>query len=698
MNRRIALISEHASPLATLGGVDMGGQNVYVAQVAKALAAQGYQVDVFTRRDNPELEEVYVWENGIRIIHVPAGPAKYVPKEALLPYMKRFTRFMINFIQRNGSYDLIHANFWMSGLVATAIKRELNIPFAITFHALGRVRRVYQGKNDGFPDVRFEIEDRVIAAADRIIAECPQDKEDLTHLYQAHSKQVAIVPAGFDPREMCPVPKAVARKALDLPEDEHIILQLGRIVPRKGIDTVIYALSRLVHDHGVAARLLIVGGDADNANPETNPEMARLMKIAKTEKVLDKVTFAGRRQRDVLKSYYSAADVFVSTPWYEPFGITPLEAMACGTPVIGAAVGGIKYTVADGKTGFLVPPKDPDALAARLADLFQDPALLKRFSKNAIARVQKYFTWERVAEMLAEVFEQVIQETHIEAAGEMESARREQLVDNGFAGLTEALHQTQRLLSRSILDFGESLTETLRRGNKILVAGNGGSSADAQHFAAELTGRFKIPHRKALPAIALNADPVYLTAWANDFSYDSVFSRLVEGYGQPGDALILISTSGKSKNLVEACKTAQRGGITVLSLLGKDGGDLVSMADQAIVIPAMETARIQEIHMLILHLACEMIELGLFSEKKPNKSKKIKTTKTARHEDNQPVPYLPKETSEIRTIFKAPVMRKVPEVNQDSIAEIVSKNELELFSKYVGTKANGKEKGHGKLS
>ena len=694
MIRRIALISEHASPLATLGGVDMGGQNVYVAQVAKTLAAMGYQVDVFTRRDNPDIEEVYTWENGVRIINVPAGPAKNVPKESLLPYMKRFTRYMINFIQRNGSYDLIHANFWMSGLVATEIKRELNIPFVITFHALGRVRRVYQGKNDGFPDARFEIEDRVIAAADRIIAECPQDKEDLTHLYQAKPKQVSIVPAGFNPQEMSPVPKSAARKELGLPDDEHIILQLGRMVPRKGIDTVIYALSRLIHDHGVDAHLYIVGGESDEATPETNPEMARLTKIAKTERVLDKVTFVGRRQREVLKYYYSAADVFVSTPWYEPFGITPLESMACGTPVVGAAVGGIKYTVADGKTGFLVPPKDPDALAARLSDLFQNPDMLRRFGKNAIARVQKLFTWDRVAEMLSEVFEEVIRETHIDSAGGVEIARREQLVDTGFSGVLDAINQTQRLLSRSILEFGDVLTETLRRGNKILAAGNGGSSADAQHFAAELTGRFKIPHRKALPAIALNADPVYLTAWANDFSYDSVFSRLVEAYGQPGDALILISTSGKSRNLIEACKTARRAGITVLALLGRDGGDLVSMADQVIVIPAAETTHIQEVHMLILHLACELIELGLFSENKVGKAKKAKRTKAVQPDAGQPQPFTEKDAVEPQPGFKETAARKTPMMTPNKIFEKVSQNELEPFPKYINVQANGKDHGH----
>ncbi len=411
MSKKIALISEHASPLATLGGVDNGGQNVYVAHIAKNLAALGYRVDVFTRRDDPELEEVYEWEPGIRIIHVPAGPPRELNKEKLLPYMKAFTRFMIDFIQREGGYDLMHANFWMSGLVATAIKQELGIPFVITFHALGRVRRIYQGKNDNFPDTRFEIEDSTVAAADRIIAECPQDKEDLTHLYQADPDRVTIVPAGFDPQEMQPVDQAAARKQLGLPENERIILQLGRVVPRKGIDTVIHGLARLVHDHGIDACLLVVGGESEDPDPAVTPDLARLIKIARKEKVASRVTFVGRRQRDMLKYYYSAADVFVSTPWYEPFGITPLESMACGTPVIGSNVGGIKYSVADGKTGYLVPPNDPEMLAARLAEMFHDPELLKRLRRNAIRRVKKYFTWEKVAQQLAGVYESVLSET-----------------------------------------------------------------------------------------------------------------------------------------------------------------------------------------------------------------------------------------------------------------------------------------------
>ncbi|MGI8549258.1 MAG: glycosyltransferase, partial [Dehalococcoidia bacterium] len=259
MTKRIVLISEHASPLSLLGGADSGGQNVYVGQLARHLAAAGYEVDIFTRRDHTSLPEIAEWVSGARIIHVPAGPPARIPKEDLLPYMDEFTAYVVKFWKRQRHhYDLIRANFWMSALVAAEVKRGLGIPFVVTFHALGRVRRARQGEADRFPEARFALEDRVIAEADHLIA-----------------------------------------------------------------------------------------------------ENACLQAIAREENVESDGIFAGRRGRDVLKYYYSAANIFVMTPWYEPFGVTPLEAMACGTPVIGANVGGIKFTVRDGETGYLVPPQDP---------------------------------------------------------------------------------------------------------------------------------------------------------------------------------------------------------------------------------------------------------------------------------------------------------------------------------------------------
>ncbi len=211
----IALISEHASPLGMLGGADSGGQNVYVGQVARNLASLGHSVDVFTRRDDPRLPEVAEWLDGVRLIHVPAGPPVCVRKEDLLPFMGEFSEYAIRFAEsRPMSYDIVHANFWMSGLVAADLKRTLGIPFVITFHALGRVRRLHQGAADQFPDARFPIEDRIIEETDRIIAECPQDEEDFLNLYNADPRKITVVPCGFDPSEFGPMSKALARTVL----------------------------------------------------------------------------------------------------------------------------------------------------------------------------------------------------------------------------------------------------------------------------------------------------------------------------------------------------------------------------------------------------------------------------------------------------------------------------------------------------
>jgi glycosyltransferase involved in cell wall biosynthesis len=180
------------------------------------------------------------------------------------------------------------------------------------------------------------------------------------------------------------------------------------MVPRKGVDNVIRGLARLRRDHSIAARLLIVGGECETPDPAITPEIGRLRAIADEEAVVDAVTFVGSRGRSALCSYYSAADVFVTTPWYEPFGITPVEAAACGTPVVGAAVGGIKTTVVDGETGYLVPPRDPDALADRLARLFRNPDLLRRFGRQAVRRAGASFTWEHVAREIAGVYTEVL--------------------------------------------------------------------------------------------------------------------------------------------------------------------------------------------------------------------------------------------------------------------------------------------------
>jgi D-inositol-3-phosphate glycosyltransferase len=401
---RIAFISEHASPLANLGGVDTGGQNVYVAQLARHLATQGYQVDVYTRRDNEAQAEVVNWLPGVRVIHVTAGPATVIIKEDLLQYIEEFKDNMVDFIiNEHLHYSLIHANFFMSAQVAMGIKQQLDIPFVVTFHALGHVRRIHQAENDKFPVERLLIEEMAVKQADHIIAECPQDREDLINYYHAPASKISIVPCGFSDAEFYPIDKIAARKIVGLPVNEHIILQLGRMVPRKGVDNVIKALSHL-KDTNKPVKLVIVGGECEKLEEESCPEFARLLKVARENKVVDSIIFAGRKNRDQLKFYYAAADLFITTPWYEPFGITPLEAMACGTPVIGSNVGGIKYSVADHETGWLVPPDNAAALGKKISQVIDNPSLLHRVSENAINRVNTYFTWFKVASQVNKLY------------------------------------------------------------------------------------------------------------------------------------------------------------------------------------------------------------------------------------------------------------------------------------------------------
>ncbi|SOZ60817.1 putative Glycosyl transferase, group 1 [Cupriavidus taiwanensis] len=406
--RKIALISEHASPLASVGSTDCGGQNIYVAHLARQLGSRGYQVDVFTRRDKALLPEVVAFAPNVRVIHVTAGPPVQIPKEQLLPYMEDFGAFLAEFVRRDATgYDVLHANFFMSGLAALRARHTLGIPLVMTFHALGKVRRLHQGSTDGFPDERFGIEDTLVREADCVVAECPQDLDDLVSLYSADPARVQTVPCGFDAAEFAPVPRDAARRALGWPLDGFRVLQLGRLVPRKGIDNVIRALGCLRRDTGLDATLYVVGGNAEQPSVQATPEIGRLQDVASAEGVAERVVFTGRRGRDTLRLFYSAADVFVTTPWYEPFGITPVEAMACGAPVIGADVGGIRSTVVDGHTGFLVPPKAPAALAARLAQLAANPALARQLGEAGRRRAQAHFTWAGVARQMEAVYARV---------------------------------------------------------------------------------------------------------------------------------------------------------------------------------------------------------------------------------------------------------------------------------------------------
>lgn len=405
---RIAFISEHASPLASPGSIDAGGQNVYVRELALELAKLGFSIDIFTRRDSDTDPEIIELAPDIRVIHVKAGPAMYIPKEQLMGYMDEFSAFMMHFITQNQiRYDLVHANFFMSGSVALQLKETLKIPFVITFHALGIVRALHQKEADKFPRKRIFFEKKIVKKADKIIAECPQDAEDLSNLYFADPEKMDIIPCGFNPAEFNRVDRKYARGVIGADNNSFVLLSVGRIVPRKGVDDIIRSLKILVNKHPNIC-LFIVGGDTDTEHGPSAVEMHRLQALVTSLQLNNKVRFTGPVKPALLKYYYSAADVFISAPWYEPFGITPLESMACGTPVIGSDVGGIKFSVKNGETGYLVPPKDPLQLARKTDILLKNPALLKKMQTASIDRVHALFTWHKVALSLRNTYHEII--------------------------------------------------------------------------------------------------------------------------------------------------------------------------------------------------------------------------------------------------------------------------------------------------
>ncbi len=398
------MISDHASPPAMSGGTDCGGQNVYVKNLSRALADRGVSVDIFTRQDHPERPSIVHTHERVRVFYLAGGPPKKIRKEDLLPYMPEFARACTAWA-RLERYDIAHAHFFLSGLIALHLQEKLQLPFAITFHALGKVRRIHQGKADEFPDSRFTIEEKAVQNADRLIAECPQDAEDLICLYNADPSKVTTVPCGVDLRVFRPEAKIEARKRLGLPPDRRIVLQVGRLVPRKGIDNVLRAVAVLArYSEFRDLVVVVVGGPGEEPDRSACAELDRLMRLSEELGIRDRTVFTGQRKPDVLRYYYSAGDVFVSTPWYEPFGMTPLEAMACGTPVIGANVGGIKYSVERGNSGLLVPPRSPDALAGAIRFLMQEEEVRNRFSRAGLKRVESHFTWDNIAGQMLDVY------------------------------------------------------------------------------------------------------------------------------------------------------------------------------------------------------------------------------------------------------------------------------------------------------
>ncbi len=387
---RIDLISEHASPLAAIGGADSGGQNVHVAELARALGERGHHVTVYTRRDGLALPDRLRAGPGVTVEHVPAGPARRMPKDALLPYMAEFgdrlaRRWLVE------PPDVAHAHFWMSGLAAHRGARGTGIPVLQTFHALGTVKRRYQGASDPSPPSRLQLEAGLARDAALVVATCSDEVTELAAL-GAPAQRVAVVPCGVDLDRFIPHGPRAPRTS------RHRILSLGRLVERKGVETTIRALPEVP-----GAELVIAGG----GDAIADAELARLVAAAQACGVRDRVHLLGQIAREDVPALLRSADVVVSVPWYEPFGMVPLEAMACGVPVVASAVGGHLDTVLDGRTGALVPPRDPAALAQRLRELLADPARLAAIGSAAATRARSRYGWGRIASEMELLYHRV---------------------------------------------------------------------------------------------------------------------------------------------------------------------------------------------------------------------------------------------------------------------------------------------------
>jgi glycosyltransferase involved in cell wall biosynthesis len=401
---RIDMVSEHASPLAAIGGVDAGGQNVHVAALAAGLAHRGHRVTVHTRRDDEALPERVVLQDGYEVVHVPAGPPRELPKDELLQHMPEFARVL----RRRWSQrppDVVHAHFWMSGLASVEAAASLLTPVPVlqTFHALGSVKRRHQGAADTSPPDRIDLERGLCRDVAHVVATCTDEVFELRRLGLTRDR-VSIVPCGVDTDVFTPSGPVAPRS------DRKRLLVLGRLVERKGQDDAVRALR-----HVPDAELVVVGGPPTDAL-DSDPEVRRLRAIARELGVEDRLVFTGSVARADVPAWVRSADVVLAVPWYEPFGITPLEAMACGRPVVATAVGGLVDSVADGVTGDLVPPRDPDRLGEVLAALLADDERRTAYGEAGVRRARERYRWSRVAADTENVYRQVLARRPMEVA------------------------------------------------------------------------------------------------------------------------------------------------------------------------------------------------------------------------------------------------------------------------------------------
>ena len=390
--RRVAVLSLHTSPLAQPGIGDGGGMNVYVRELVSALAHAGVDCTTYTRTWRDDLPAEINVEPNHKVVHIPAG-AVDMPKGDLLSVIPEFTDGVLRHINANGGTDVIHANYWLSGLSGHTLKHELDVPLVSTFHTFARVKAL---GGDPESELREQAETDVIGCSDVICVSCTEEERQFIELYGNPPGTTEIVAPGVEHAFFAPGDKRGARKALEL-GDGPVLLFVGRIQPLKGADVAVRSLAELNRPD---ATLLIVGG-ASGTEGET--EIAHVHALMQELKVENQVRFVAPQAHHILSTYYRAADVVLVPSRSESFGLVALEAAACGTPVVANAVGGLLTIVEHGRTGFLVPDRQPEIFARHIANILDDPALSARMSHDAAERAKGY-TWSFAAARLRRAY------------------------------------------------------------------------------------------------------------------------------------------------------------------------------------------------------------------------------------------------------------------------------------------------------
>jgi len=414
--RRLSVLSLHTSPLAQPGTGDGGGMNVYVRQLSSALARAGVECDVYTRAWSPELPATVVVEPGLRVHHVPAGPLGPMAKEELPGVVEEFADNVLALmvsgagidpaVHHEAGFDAVHANYWLSGLAGHRIKHELDLPLVSTFHTLARVKAEASPEEvwSDEPHRRAEAEAAVMRCSEVVLASCSVEASQLAELYDGDPARIRVVAPGVDHAFFGPGQRPQARRALGLPADVPLLLFVGRIQPLKGADVAVRALAAL--GRFPDAHLVIVGGPS---GPRGEEHLRALHGLVAELGVGERVHFAAPQPHELLSTYYRAADVCVVPSRSESFGLVALEAGACGTPVVAAAVGGLTTLVDDARTGFVVEPSTPEAFAEALGAVLGDPVLAERLATAAVVRARGY-TWAQAAVLLRATYEELAAE------------------------------------------------------------------------------------------------------------------------------------------------------------------------------------------------------------------------------------------------------------------------------------------------